>query len=228
MTAIQAAELIGHELVGAGETRVVIMNDWLCDTSTWDAARNYVDRERFTYAFVDLRGYGRSMGRSGAFTLTEAADDVFALAMALRWERFSVVGHSMSSLVALHLAQHHAAHVERVVVLTPPPPDGVWRRRGCTFGVARACIRRRRHARGDPLRAVRRPPFTRLGAPQGSTLARLCGAERSCGLCRAVRSRRASRPFRAHHRSGSGDHRRARYCAHAGRCGAACPRTLVR
>jgi 3-oxoadipate enol-lactonase len=102
---------IGHELVGSGPSHVVIMNDWLCDTSTWDGARTYLDGARFTFAFVDLRGYGRSRGRTGAFTLEEAAADVLALADALGWTRFAVVGHSMSTLVALHLAQHHVDRV---------------------------------------------------------------------------------------------------------------------
>jgi len=104
--------------------RVVIMNDWLCDTSTWDGARALLDVARFTYAFVDLRGYGRSRGRCGAFTIEEAASDVLALADTLRWDRFAIVGHSMSALIALHLAQQHAARIARVVVLTPPPPTG--------------------------------------------------------------------------------------------------------
>lgn len=124
MTSIRVPDLIGHELFGTGPTRVVVMNDWLCDTSTWDGARVYLDTKRFTYAFADLRGYGRSRGRSGAFTLPEAATDVLALAQALHWERFAVVGHSMSALVALHLAQHHPDRIERTVVLTPPPPTG--------------------------------------------------------------------------------------------------------
>jgi pimeloyl-ACP methyl ester carboxylesterase len=124
MTSLQSPDLIGHELFGTGPARVVIMNDWLCDTSTWDGARAYLDGERFTYAFADLRGYGKSMGRAGTFTLPEAATDVLALAEALHWERFAIVGHSMSALVALHLAQHHADRIERVVVLTPPPPTG--------------------------------------------------------------------------------------------------------
>ena len=118
------ARPIGHELVGEGPVHVVVMNDWLCDTQTWDAARAFLDGARFTFAFADLRGYGRSRGRKGTFTLKEAAEDVLALADALGWKRFAVVGHSMSSLVALHLAQHHADRVERVVVLTPPPPTG--------------------------------------------------------------------------------------------------------
>jgi 3-oxoadipate enol-lactonase len=115
---------IGHELFGSGPRHVVILNDWLCDTSTWDAARPLLDTARFTFAFADLRGYGRSRGRPGKFTIDEAAADVLALADALGWPRFAIVGHSMSSLVALHLAQHHAGRIERVVALTPPPPKG--------------------------------------------------------------------------------------------------------
>jgi pimeloyl-ACP methyl ester carboxylesterase len=115
---------IGHELVGSGPTRVVIMNDWLCDTSTWDSARTFLDGARFTFAFADLRGYGRSRGRVGAFTIEEAASDVLSLADVLGWARFAVVGHSMSALVALHLAQHHADRIQRTVAMTPPPPTG--------------------------------------------------------------------------------------------------------
>ena len=115
---------IGHELVGTGSVHVVVMNDWLCDTSTWDNARPLLDLQRFTFSFADLRGYGRSKGRTGAFTIEEASGDVLALADALGWSRFKVVGHSMSALVALHLAQRHGARVERVVALTPPPPTG--------------------------------------------------------------------------------------------------------
>ena len=97
---------LGHELFGSGPKRVVIVNDWLCDTSTWDGARAFLDGARFTFAFADLRGYGKSRERAGAFTIDEAASDVLALADALGWARFSIVGHSMSALVALHLAQH--------------------------------------------------------------------------------------------------------------------------
>jgi 3-oxoadipate enol-lactonase len=120
----RSPEPIGHELVGAGAACVVIMNDWLCDTSTWDVARAFLDGTRFTFAFADLRGYGRSRGRNGSFKVEEAAADVLALADAVGWRRFAVVGHSMSALIALHLAQHHADRIGRAVVLTPPPPTG--------------------------------------------------------------------------------------------------------
>jgi pimeloyl-ACP methyl ester carboxylesterase len=116
--------MIGYDKVGSGPYGVVVLNDWMCDTSTWDGARAYLDEGRFTWAFADLRGYGRSMGSRGNFTVAEAAADVVSLADALGWRRFALVGHSMSSLVALHLAQHLPDRIERAIVLTPPPPMG--------------------------------------------------------------------------------------------------------
>lgn len=116
--------MMGHDTVGSGTRGVIVLNDWMCDTSTWDGARAYLDGATFTWAFADLRGYGRSRDRAGEHTVTEAAADVIALADALGFRRFSIVGHSMSSLVALHLGQRRADRIERVVVLTPPPPAG--------------------------------------------------------------------------------------------------------
>jgi pimeloyl-ACP methyl ester carboxylesterase len=118
--------MIGHEIVGSGEQHVLVLNDWLSDTqSGWAAARPYLDDARFTWAFADLRGYGRSLDQPGSFTLPEAAQDVLDLAGALGWQRFAIVGHSMSCLVALHLAQQHAECIQRAVAITPVPPSGL-------------------------------------------------------------------------------------------------------
>ena len=118
--------MLAHDTLGNGERRVVVLNDWLCDTSTWDGTRAYLDGTRFTYAFVDLRGYGRSRGRAGAFDLREAASDVLGLAEALGWKRFALVGHSMSSLVVLQLAQAAPTvhRITRVVAIAPSPLGG--------------------------------------------------------------------------------------------------------
>jgi pimeloyl-ACP methyl ester carboxylesterase len=116
--------MIGYDLQGGGPRGVVVLNDWLCDTSTWDGARAYLDDGRCTWAFADVRGYGRSRGQRGNFTVEEIAGDVLELADEIGWRRFVIVGHSMSTLAASHLAQHHAERVERVVLITPPPPRG--------------------------------------------------------------------------------------------------------
>ena len=135
--------MLGFDKQGFGDHGVIVLNDWIGDVSTnWGSARQYFDHEQFTWVFADLRGYGRSRGQSGEFTVTEAAADVLGMAGSLGWRRFSVVGHSMSSLVALHLAQHHAESIERVVILTPPPPRG--------FGANEATIKALRDvAHGD-------------------------------------------------------------------------------
>jgi pimeloyl-ACP methyl ester carboxylesterase len=115
---------IGYDRVGAGPLPVIVTNDWIGDTSTWDGARPYLDTTRFSWVFADLRGYGCSRGMAGRFDLGEAAGDVLDLAATLGMQRFFLVGHSMSSLVALHLAQQAPERVMAAVGLTPPPPGG--------------------------------------------------------------------------------------------------------
>ncbi len=116
--------MLGYEKIGIGSRAVVVMNDWLCDTSTWDGARAYLDPRAFTWIFAELRGYGRSKEIAGAHTVEEAAADVIALADALDLRRFAIVGHSMSTLVALYLAQHHADRIRGAALIAPPPPGG--------------------------------------------------------------------------------------------------------
>jgi 3-oxoadipate enol-lactonase len=117
--------MLGHDVLGTGPRTVLVMNDWLSDTSSWNDARAYLDTERYTWLFTDLRGYGRSKAQRGEYNLPEAAQDVLALADALHLSDFDLVGHSMSTLVAMHLAQHHPQRVHRAVVLTPAPPAGM-------------------------------------------------------------------------------------------------------
>jgi 3-oxoadipate enol-lactonase len=119
------SSMLGHQIIGSGASKLVVLNDWLSDTSSWDGARAYFDRERFSWAFVDLRGYGRSRAIAGRFTVEEAVADVLAVVDALEWRRFTIVGHSMSTLVAFHLGQHHAQRLERAVALAPVPPAGL-------------------------------------------------------------------------------------------------------
>jgi 3-oxoadipate enol-lactonase len=116
--------MLGHDRVGSGPRTVVVLNDWMGDTSTWEAARVYLDVSKFTWVFADLRGYGRSRGRTGRFTVDEAAADVIELADKSGFQRLAIVGHSMSTLIALHIAQQIPDRIEGVVAITPPPPTG--------------------------------------------------------------------------------------------------------
>jgi 3-oxoadipate enol-lactonase len=116
--------LLGHQQVGTGPLRVLVLNDWIGDTSTWESAKAYLNGDALTWVFADVRGYGRSRGFAGRYCVEESVADVLRLADHLGWDRFAVVGHSMSTLIALHLAQHFSDRIQRVVLLTPPPPTG--------------------------------------------------------------------------------------------------------
>jgi 3-oxoadipate enol-lactonase len=116
---------IGFTRVGDGPTRVLVLHDWFCDHSSWDAALPYLTPARFTYVFADLRGYGKSLGIEGAYTLEEAASDAIALADHLGWDRFSLIGHSMSGLVVQRVAQLIPDRIARIVAITPIPPGGM-------------------------------------------------------------------------------------------------------
>lgn len=118
-----AAEL-GFTRYGDGSVRVLVLHDWFCDHSSWDALLPYVSAEKFSYVFADLRGYGESRSLDGECTADEAAGDAIAVADRLGWERFSVVGHSMSGLVVQRMAQLVPDRIRRVVAITPVPPMG--------------------------------------------------------------------------------------------------------
>jgi pimeloyl-ACP methyl ester carboxylesterase len=118
-------QALGHEKIGSGPVNIIVLNDWISDTSSWDPAKPYLSSEEFTWVFADLRGYGRSKTLPGPFDLRQSVTDVLALADHLGWQKFSILGHSMSTLVAIHLAQHHSERVERAVVITPVPPTGL-------------------------------------------------------------------------------------------------------
>jgi pimeloyl-ACP methyl ester carboxylesterase len=117
--------MLGHEVVGSGPRGVIVLNDWICDTSTWSDARRYLDDVSFTWAFTDVRGYGRSLDQPGKLDIAEIAGDVLALADSFGWQRFALIGHSMTTLAALHLAQQQPQRIERAIVLTPTPPAGL-------------------------------------------------------------------------------------------------------
>ncbi|MEM7543136.1 MAG: alpha/beta hydrolase [Pseudomonadota bacterium] len=117
--------IIGHELYGGGPDGVVVMHDFYGCRHTWDHARSYFDTERYTFAFMELRGYGSSRDFKGDYTVEEAAGDALNLASDLGWERFHVVGHSISGMVAQRVVVDGGDRVKSAILNTPVPATGV-------------------------------------------------------------------------------------------------------
>jgi 3-oxoadipate enol-lactonase len=116
---------LGFKRYGEGPVHTIVLHDWFCDHTNWDAMIPYLTPDQFTYAFADLRGYGSSRHLSGNYTLEEAACDTIGLADRLGWETFSLIGHSMSGLVVQRIPQLIEERISRVVAITPVPPVGI-------------------------------------------------------------------------------------------------------
>ncbi|MGP4003496.1 alpha/beta fold hydrolase [Streptomyces sp. 8N706] len=114
-----------HHLVGSGPRRVIAVHGWLADRAAYAAVLPHVDRDAFTYAIPDLRGYGEARDTPGAYTTSEAGRDLLALADHLRWPHFWLVGHSMGGAVAQRVVAAAGHRVRGVVGVSPVPASGV-------------------------------------------------------------------------------------------------------
>ncbi|MGW4894521.1 alpha/beta fold hydrolase [Kitasatospora sp. NPDC004240] len=112
---------IGHRLIGTGPHKVLVLHDWFGSSANWGPFLEYLDPDAFGYAFFDYRGYGERIGEEGEFTLAEIAGDALALADALGWDTFSLVGHSMGGKAAQRILAEVPGRVRRLAGVAPVP-----------------------------------------------------------------------------------------------------------
>src|SRR5689334_11860272 len=115
---------IGHELVGNGPEKVIVLHGWLSDHTAFESMYPWLDKEAFTYAFLDYRGYGKSRDMAGAHTIEEIGGDALALVDELGWDRFHLVGHSMGGLAVQWLTTQAAPRIKCAVCINPVPASG--------------------------------------------------------------------------------------------------------
>jgi pimeloyl-ACP methyl ester carboxylesterase len=111
--------------IGHGPHRVLALHGWFGSARGWGSMVDVLDRERFTYVFMDYRGYGGSKGAAGKFTIDEIAADAIALADSLRWDSFSLIGHSMGGKAIQRVLVEAPARVKKLVAVTPVPAAAV-------------------------------------------------------------------------------------------------------
>src|ERR1051326_8904888 len=107
--------------IGSGDRHVLALHGWFGSARGWGSLPEYVNGDDYTWAFMDLRGYGSRKDVAGEFTMREAAADALALAGELGWERFSLVGHSMTGQAIQHALLAAPDRVRRLVAITPVP-----------------------------------------------------------------------------------------------------------
>jgi len=116
---------LSHKTVGSGPNNVMVVHDWTTSSKGYDALHPILDTDTFTYAFIDLRGYGGSKDIKGKYTSEEAAGDVIDLADALGWDRFHLVGHSMSGMISQRVNLENPERVISIVGVTPLGASGL-------------------------------------------------------------------------------------------------------
>jgi len=123
---------LGYARFGSGPEPVLVMHDWSGGHSNYDPILPYLDGNRFSYVFVDLRGYGLSRDIPGRYTVQEVAADCLDVTDSLRWERFHLIGHSMTGLVTQWLAARATSRVKSAIAVCPvsaaglPLDDATW------------------------------------------------------------------------------------------------------
>ncbi len=114
-----------HQIVGNGSRHVLAVHGWFGSASGWGPWVNVLDREKFTFAFMDARGYGGMKGNAGPFTVEQMAADMVALADGLGWDKFDLIGHSMGGSVVQHVLLDAPERVGKIVAISPVPASGV-------------------------------------------------------------------------------------------------------
>ncbi len=117
-------DIIGHTIVGTGPEKILILHGWWGDYSAYEAMLPYLDSKSFTYAFMDYRGYGKSIDMVGDHSIEQIATDAIALADYLGWEKFHAVGHSMGGMAVQKIMQKAFGRVKSVIAITPVPASG--------------------------------------------------------------------------------------------------------
>jgi pimeloyl-ACP methyl ester carboxylesterase len=117
--------MVWHKTIGNGPTKVVVIHGWFWDHRVFTPIFDCLDPGSFTFAFIDIRGYGNSRNVSGKYSIAEVAADAVALADQLGWREFHVVGHSMGGKAAQKVAMDAGERVKSVVTVTPVPASAL-------------------------------------------------------------------------------------------------------
>ena len=120
----QNMEYIAHKQIGKGKEKVLVMHHWMGDSTSYDSLIPYLNMDDYTYIFVDLRGYGRSKEMRGTYTAEEASSDAIKLINSLGWNKFHLIGHSMSGMIVQKIAVENPSRVKSIVAITPVPACG--------------------------------------------------------------------------------------------------------
>lgn len=115
----------GYLLHGNGPTKVIALHSWMDDAESWTTTIPFLNPTQYTYAFMNVRGYGTAKDKKGQYNLEEIKTDIFKLADDLGFSKFHLIGHSMCGMVAQYTALKDAENrIEKIVLVSPVASSG--------------------------------------------------------------------------------------------------------
>jgi pimeloyl-ACP methyl ester carboxylesterase len=112
-------------VIGDGPRKVLALHGWFGSATGWGPFADLVDGDRYSYAFLDYRGYGRRREEAGEHTLAEISADALAAVDALGWQSFAVLGHSMGGSAMQRVLVDAGGRVDGLFGVSPVPSTGV-------------------------------------------------------------------------------------------------------
>lgn len=111
--------------VGNGPHPVLVLHGWFGDARAFEPIEAWLSKDLFSYVFMDYRGYGGMMEVCGEYTIDEIAADTLALADALGFHTFSLIGHSMGGMAIEKIAALVPERVCALIPIAPVPCGGI-------------------------------------------------------------------------------------------------------
>ena len=112
-------------VIGDGPQKVLALHGWFGSARGWGPFAELVDPERYSYLFLDYRGYGSRRDQPGEHTLAEISADARAAVDALGWSSFAVLGHSMGGTAMQRVLLDAGDRVQGLIGVSPVPSTGV-------------------------------------------------------------------------------------------------------
>ncbi|XOB61649.1 alpha/beta fold hydrolase [Campylobacterota bacterium DY0563] len=115
---------LNYKVIGRGEKKVLFLHELMGDCRNYEPIFPFLDKENFTYIFIDLRGYGLSKNIEGEYNLEEASTDVINLISKLNFDEVILAAHSMSTMIAQRIALIEPK-VKKLILTTPISASGI-------------------------------------------------------------------------------------------------------
>ncbi|MCP3821638.1 alpha/beta fold hydrolase [Streptomyces sp. A3M-1-3] len=112
-------------IVGEGRHKVIVLHSLFGGHDSFGSLWPYLDGTRYSYAFMDARGFGDAIDTTGTYSTDEIASDVLSLADHLGWQEFSLIGHSLGGQPIQQVLLKAPHRVRKLIGLSPVPANGM-------------------------------------------------------------------------------------------------------